>query len=213
MKDELSERLEVYIEALGEADCGENTLRIEAEEAKIPIIRKSAERYLRLFLKVLKPKRILEIGTATGFSAVVMAEATDAFIDTVEKDEKRASEAKELFLRRSLSDRIEVFCEDAGDFLASSDKKYDFIFLDAAKGQYMTWLSLLKEHLACGGALMADNVLQEGSVLDSRYAVVRRDRTIHERMRSFVKAVYNDDDFDTDILPVGDGLLVARRAG
>ena len=163
-----------------------------------------------------KPLNILEVGTATGFSSVFMLEFLNknAKITTIEKMEERAAKAEENFKKFDKNKQITLIKGDAADILSelvSKDKTYDFIFMDAAKGQYINFLENIKKLLVSGGILITDNMLQEGRLLDSRYTVVRRDRTIHSRMREYANALLTDKEFETMLLESGDGLAVSIK--
>ncbi len=186
----------------------------DARRREIPIVRRETGAFLGTLVAMRRPGAILEIGTAVGYSALLMAAAApaDCRITTVEKDALRAAEAGENVRRAGLSERITVVCADADSFLPSLDaESCDFIFLDAAKGQYGKWLPQLLRILRPGGVLAADNVLQDGTVLESRFAVERRDRTIHARMREFLWDLKHDGRLCAAILPVGDGVAVAVK--
>ena len=136
-------------------------------------------------------------------------------ITTIEKYETRIPEAKENFRLAGMEEKITLLEGDAGEILAGLSGSFDFIFMDAAKGQYINWLPDILRLLRDGGLLMSDNVLQDGTIMESRYAVERRDRTIHERMREYLYTLKHMDEFETSILPVGDGvaLSVKNRSG
>lgn len=213
----MDERLEVYISTL-ENKKGEQPLfelRKSAEERDIPIIRTATERYLKLQLLLLKPKRILEVGAAVGYSSIMMSSCLcDCHIDTIENYEPRIKEARRNITDFGFDDRITLIEGDANEVLSmfsGENREYDFIFLDAAKGQYINQLVDLKKMLVPGGMMVADNVLQDGSVIDSRFAVRRRDRTIHDRMREFLEAVFSDEELLCDLLPIGDGVAAVVK--
>lgn len=182
----------------------------------VPIIRKSSQKLLRFFMRLQKPLSVLEVGTAVGFSSLLMAEyaLSETRITTIEKMPERVEKARENFERFDKKKRIRLLEGDAFDILKEmvlKEEKYDFIFMDAAKGQYLTFLPFLKALLKKGGILITDNLLQEGRLIDSRYTVVRRDRTIHKRMREFVKELFCSDEYETMILETGDGMSVSIK--
>ena len=208
------ERTDVFINSL---DSGNSPLldEIETESLQnyVPIIRKDMQGFLKFILAVRKPERILEVGTATGFSALLMAENTssDTMITTIEKYEKRIPVAKENFKRAEKENRITLLEGDATDILKELTGEFDFIFMDAAKGQYLSFLPDVLRLLTPGGMLITDNVLQDGDVLESRYAVTRRNRTIHNRMREYLYELKNHPALDSVILTVGDGIAVSVK--
>lgn len=183
----------------------------------VPIIRKSSQKLLRFFMRTRTPLRILEVGTAVGFSALLMAEYTPihAKIVTIEKMPERIEKAKENFKLYDNEKKIELIEGDAGILLKEMASEgispFDLIFVDAAKGQYLTFLPYVKSLLKTGGILIADNLLQEGRLIDSRYTIVRRERTIHKRMREFVKELFRSDEYETMILETGDGMSVSVK--
>ena len=208
------ERTDVFINSL---DSGNSPLldEIETESLQnyVPIIRKDMQGFLKFILAIRKPERILEVGTATGFSALLMAENTssDTMITTIEKYEKRIPVAKENIKRAGMENRITLLEGDATDILKELNGEFDFIFMDAAKGQYLSFLPDVLRLLTHGGMLITDNVLQDGDVLESRYAVTRRNRTIHNRMREYLYELKNHPVLDTVILTVGDGIAVSVK--
>ena len=211
------ERFESFLESIPDG-LPEYLTDFEIENIKenIPIIRKGSQRIIRFMLEMKKPLNILEVGTATGFSTVFMLEFLNkkAKITTIEKMEERAVKAEKNFNKFDKNKQITLIKGDATDILSelvSKDKTYDFIFMDAAKGQYINYLENIKKLLVSGGILITDNMLQEGRLLDSRYTVVRRDRTIHRRMREYVNALLTDKEFETMLLESGDGMAVSIK--
>ena len=211
------ERFESFLESISDGLSKYLTdLEIENIKDNIPIIRKGSQRLIRFMLEMKKPLNILEVGTATGFSSVFMLEFLNkkAKITTIEKMEERAAKAEENFKKFDKNKQITLIKGDATDVLselAGKDKTYDFIFMDAAKGQYINFFNNIKKLLISGGILITDNMLQEGRLLDSRYTVVRRDRTIHSRMREYVNALLTDKEFETMLLEAGDGMAVSIK--
>lgn len=204
----------VFFEGLGE-DIPEELLDIrdEAIAGDVPIIRSSAAALLRFFIRTRRPEGILEIGTGTGYSALTMWEASErrAHITTIEKYEKRIPKAKENFESYGAKDSIELLEGDAADILKELKGPYQFIFMDAAKGQYMNFFPEIMRLLAPGGMLVSDNILQDRDILRSRYAVRRRDRTIHARMREYLYALAHNEELETLFLEDGDGLSVSIK--
>ena len=185
----------------------------EALEGNVPIIRKDMQSFLKFILSIRKPEDILEVGTATGFSSLLMAEYSkeNAKITTIEKYEKRIPIAKENFHRSDFGHKITLLEGDATEILPTLSGQYDLIFMDAAKGQYIHFLPEVLRLLKNGGMLITDNVLQDGDVMESRYAVCRRNRTIHTRMREYLYELKHNPELDTIILTVGDGISVSVK--
>ena len=181
----VDERLVTYINSL---DTGNTAMldQIEREATAdyVPIIRKEMQSFLKFLLAMKKPARILEVGTAVGFSAILMAEydPVPCQITTIENYEKRIPIARENFKRAGKEAQIALLEGDAAEVLKTLEGPYDFIFMDAAKGQYIHFLPEILRLLARDGVLVSDNVLQDGDVIESRFAVTRRNRTIHKRM-------------------------------
>ncbi len=155
----------------------------------------------------------MEVGTAIGFSALLMSEygPKGCKITTIEKYEKRIPDALENFKRAGKEKDITLLAGDAAEILKGLTGTYDFIFMDAAKGQYIHFLPDILRLLPKGGLLLSDNVLQDGDVMESRFAVTRRDRTIHGRMREYLYELTHNEQLRTDILPVGDGVTVSVK--
>lgn len=188
-------------------------LEREALAADVPIIRKEMQGFMKFMLAAHRPMRILEVGTAVGFSALLMSEYGPAGcrITTIEKFEKRIPVARENFARAGREQQITLMEGDAADILKELEGPYDLIFMDAAKGQYIHFLPDILRLLAAGGLLVSDNVLQDGDVLESRFAVTRRNRTIHARMREYLYELTHCRELETCILPVGDGVTVSVK--
>ena len=208
------ERLTAFINSL---DTGNpaylNELEKEARETNVPIIRTETQSLLRTLIAVNRPERILEVGTAVGFSALLFCEygPENMQVTTIEKYEKRIPVALENFRRCGKSGCIQLLAEDAAVALKKLKGSYDFIFMDAAKGQYMNFLPDVLRLLRTGGLMVSDNVLQDGDILESRYAVTRRDRTIHARMREYLYELKHNPLLVTSVLPVGDGVAVSVK--
>lgn len=189
------------------------TIEQEAVRDYVPIIRKESRNLLRVLLKIRKPGRVLEVGTAIGFSAILMGECLpdDSHITTIEKYEKRIPIARENFKRAGMEEKITLIEGDASEVLKELSGSFDFIFMDAAKGQYIHFFPEVMRLLRSGGILVSDNVLQDGDVVESRYAVVRRNRTIHSRMREYLWTLKHMDGLETIVLPIGDGMTVSVK--
>lgn len=207
-------RITDYINSL---DSGHGQLcdRIarEAREAFVPIIRKETAAFLKTMVAAVKPMRILEVGTAVGYSALLMAQAMPegAHITTIEKYEPRIPLAREHFKLAGMEGRITLIEGDAGDVLDNLSGTFDFIFMDAAKGQYIHWLPRMLSLMEPGSVLFSDNVLQDGNIVESRFAVERRDRTIHSRMREYLFTLKHMEELETSIIPIGDGVTLSVR--
>lgn len=188
-------------------------IRKEAEEQKVPVIRQESGEFIRLLMLIKKPVNILEIGTAVGFSAIFMGRYApeSAHITTIENYEPRIIKAKENILNADMSDKITLLEGDAKQILKQLSGEFDFIFMDAAKGQYGSFLGEAVKLLAPEGLLLCDNVLQDGDVLESRYAVTRRNRTIHKRMREFLYDIKHNKALETAILNIGDGMSLSIK--
>ena len=212
----VEERLVTYINSL---DTGNTTILDEIEKEAIdtyvPIIRKEMQSFLKLLLAIKKPARILEVGTAVGFSAILMAEynPVSCEITTIENYEKRIPIARENFKRAGKDGMITLLEGDAAEVLKTLNEPYDFIFMDAAKGQYIHFLPEILRLLAEDGVLVSDNVLQDGDIIESRFAVTRRNRTIHKRMRDYLYELTHHENLVTSVLPIGDGITVSTRKG
>ena len=210
----VDERLVTYINSL---DAGNTAMldQIEREATAdyVPIIRKEMQSFLKFLLAMKKPARILEVGTAVGFSAILMAEddPVPCQITTIENYEKRIPIARENFKRAGKEAQIALLEGDAAEVLKTLEGPYDFIFMDAAKGQYIHFLPEILRLLAKDGVLVSDNVLQDGDVIESRFAVTRRNRTIHKRMREYLYTLTHSEELVTAVLPVGDGITLSTR--
>lgn len=189
------------------------TIRKEAEEQEVPIIRQEAGEFIKLLMLMKKPLNILEIGTAVGYSAIFMSRFApeNAHITTIENYEPRIIKAKDNIIKAGASDKITLLEGDANVILKDLRESYDFIFMDAAKGQYGSFFNESIRLLSSEGVLLCDNVLQDGDVLESRYAVTRRNRTIHKRMRDFLYDIKHHPMLDTAILNVGDGMSLSIK--
>lgn len=186
-------------------------LREKAEKDEVPVIRRNMQSFLRTWLTITKPTAILEIGTAVGFSAILMASYGDptAKITTIEDFDRRIPVARENFRKSGYEDRITLLEGDAAEILPKLEGPYDFIFLDAAKGQYIRFLPEIRRMMRSGSVLIADNVLQGGDIIESHYIVERRNRTIYRRMREFLRAIEDDEGLESCVLPVGDGISIS----
>ena len=185
----------------------------KAVEEKVPVIRREMQSFLKTFLLIARPGRILEVGTGVGFSSILMAEysAVKCSITTIENYEKRIVKAEENILASGYKDRIKLIAGDAADILPSLEGPYDMIFMDAAKGQYINFLPEIKRLVRKGGAVISDNVLQDGNIIESHFIVERRDRTIYKRMREYLYTLKHDKDFSTAVITLGDGVALSVK--
>ena len=210
----VDERLVTFINSF---DTGNTEMldRIEKEaiETYVPIIRKEMQTFLKTLLAIKKPARILEVGTAVGFSAILMAEynPVKCEIVTIENYEKRIPIARENFKRTGKEEQITLLERDAAEVLKEIQEPFDFIFMDAAKGQYIHFMPEVLRLLKKDGILVSDNVLQDGDIIESRYVVTRRNRTIHKRMRDYLYQLTHHEKLVTSILPIGDGITVSVK--
>ena len=210
----IDERMSAFIASM---DKGNTPFLDEIEkyalQTQVPVIRKPMQQLLKFLLAFAKPKSILEVGTAIGFSALLMKEYTPegCQITTIEKYEKRIPVARENFARAGAEDAITLLEGDAAEILRTLEGSYDMIFMDAAKGQYIHFLPDILRLLTPGGLLVSDNVLQDGDIIESRFAVTRRNRTIHSRMRDYLYELTHCLELETTILPVGDGVTLSVK--
>ena len=190
-----------------------DALEREAKAQDVPIIRKDTQALLKFLMASSAPGNILEVGCAIGFSALLMAEYSgeNTKITTIEKYEKRIPIAKDNFIKYDKNNKITLLEGDATDILRTLAPGYDFIFMDAAKGQYINFLPDCIRILNKGGLLVSDNVLQDGDIIESRFAVTRRDRTIHARMREYLYELKHNAALNTVILTVGDGMTLSVK--
>ncbi len=211
----VDERYTDYINSLtGFLEDDLEELYEKAKANRIPVIRRETQALLGFLITEKQPCHILEVGTAIGFSALFMSGflPKDGRITTIEKYEKRIPIARENFRRFGREKQIKLLEGDAMQILANlPQESYDMVFMDAAKGQYIHFLPLVKKVLAPGGVLISDNVLQDGQIIESRFAVTRRDRTIHERMREYLYALTHDDELVSSVLTVGDGVALSVK--
>ena len=210
----VDERIVTFINSM-ETENSEILEAIEKEalDTCVPIIRKEMQSFLKVLITIQKPMRILEVGTAVGFSALLMSEylPESAVITTIENYEKRIPIARENFRRAGKEVQITLLEGDAQDVLKTLDEPYDFIFMDAAKGQYIQFLPHILRLLPVGGILIADDCLQGGDIARSRFSVPRRQRTIHKRMRNFLWDISHLDCLESCIIPIGDGVVLCCK--
>ena len=210
----VEERLVDYLHSL-ETENSEILEQIEREALNdgVPIIRKEMQSFLKVLLRIKKPLHILEVGTAVGFSAILMSEyvAENCKITTIENYEKRIPVARDNFKRAGKEAQITLIECYAMEVLKGLEGSYDFVFMDAAKGQYIAYLPEVLRILSPEGILVSDNVLQNGEIIESRFVVERRDRTIHSRMREYLYTLKHHEELETSILPLGDGVALSIK--
>lgn len=210
----VGERITDYINSMNKEDVDwlfdiEN----KAREDLVPIIRKETKELLKTLIRMKKPKRVLEVGTAVGYSALYMKQyiPEDGTITTIENYPPRIEEASINFKTWDKEKQITLIPGDAAVVLKELTGPYDFIFMDAAKGQYIHFLPDIIRLLEKGGVLLSDNVLQDGDIIESRYAIKRRNHTIHSRMREYLYTLKNCEEFTTSIIPIGDGVALSVK--
>ena len=210
----VQERMAAYIHSLDSGN-GEflDALERKALSDEVPIIRPDMQSFLKVLLSVHRPERILEVGTAVGFSAILMAQNTDdtCQITTIEKYETRIPEARENVRLAGLENRLTLLEGEALEVMGRLSEPYDMVFMDAAQGQYIHFLPEALRLLRTGGILVSDNVLQDGDIIESHYAVERRNRTIYKRMREYLYVLKHTQGLLTSIVPVGDGAAVTVK--
>lgn len=207
-------RVSSFIRSYIHDDAGElGEIYRQAVSDGVPVIRPETRELLKTQLLITQPKRVLEIGTAVGYSALSMLQymPDDAHITTIELSVERVQEAKENIRRLNKQDAITVIQGDAAEVLKTLDESFDFAFVDAAKGQYIVYLPEVMRLVRAGGLIVSDNILQEGEVLESHFTVAKRDRTIHDRMRSYIYELCNNKQLETSILSVGDGVALSVK--
>ena len=210
----VDERIVTFINSM-ETENSEilEVIEREALDTRVPIIRKEMQSFLKVLLSLQKPMRVLEVGTAVGFSALLMSEylPDGGTITTIENYDKRIPIARENFKRAGKETQITLLEGDAQDVLKTLEEPYDFIFMDAAKGQYIHFLPDVLRLLKTGGLLVSDNVMQDGTIIESRFGVERRDRTIHSRMREYLYTLKHHEALITSIVPLGDGVALSVK--
>ena len=210
----LDERYSVFFNAIHEENTPFlNEIEKEAKAQFVPIIRKEMQGFIKMLLALKKPMRILEVGTAVGFSSLLMAEygPEGVHIDTIENYEERIKKAKKNLKKSDYEDSISLLEGDASIILKELKEPYDLIFMDAAKGQYIHFLEDVLRLLKVDGVLISDNILQDGDIIESKFAIPRRNRTIHRRMRDYLYVLHHREELMTSVLPLGDGITVSVK--
>ena len=185
-------------------------IKEKALEEHIPIIMDDTLEVIGEYLKDNKPKRLLEIGTAVGYSAICFTEFLDenGCIDTIEREHERVEEAKENIKKAEVDGKINIYEGDAVEILPTMDYKYDVVFIDAAKGKYPFFLKEALRMLKSDGIIFADNILYKGYVLSDYNK--HKQRTAVRNLREYIKEATENENLDTEILEVGDGLAITK---
>lgn len=209
------DRINSYIRSLiSDTDENLNAIYEDALSNGVPVIRPEAREFMRTQLLIKKPQKILEIGTAVGYSAVFMLTVLQnkSAITTLEMDSDRIQKAKSNISMMGMEDRITIIEGDALDTLKKlPSDEYDFIFVDAAKAQYINYISDVKRTAKKNAVIITDNVFMEGDVLESHFLVGKRNRTIHDRMREYLYAITHDGALTTAVLSIGDGMAISIK--
>lgn len=210
----VDERMVTYIRSMEVPESAViEAIEQEALRDRVPIIRKEMQSFLKVLLMIKRPMRILEVGAAVGFSSILMSEymPEGGHITTIENYDKRIPIARANFKRAGKEEQIDLIEGDALEVMHGLEGPYDLIFVDAAKGQYIHYLPEVMRLLGTDGVLVSDNVLQEGDIIESRFAVERRNRTIHSRMREYLYELKHHDQLQTSIIPLGDGVALSVK--
>lgn len=211
----VNERIVSYINSLNADNEGVLAeIENEAKAAGVPVIRKEMENFLKVMLAVKKPAGILEVGAAVGYSSILMSMNVDSdcHITTIENYDIRIEQTRHNIARAGKESQITLLEGDAMNILKDlPSQEYDFVFMDAAKAQYINFLPEVLRVMKTSAVLISDNVLQEGSIAESRYAVTRRDRTIHARMREYMYELTHMNELITSIVPIGDGITMSVK--
>ncbi len=209
----VNELVEEYIRnTLKESKDFFKDLEEYAKEHGVPIIHKEVAEFLKVILKISKPKRILEVGTAIGYSSMLFADILDknCEIITIERNEEMIKKAKENIRTAGFEKNITILEGDAEEKLKEIEDSFDMIFLDAAKGQYKLFYDLIIHKLKPQGVLISDNILYKAMVANDQY-VIRRKKTIVKRMRDYLDYICSCDYLDTSLIPIGDGVALSYK--
>lgn len=213
MSNIVNKEVERYIrETLKDKEGLLKELEEYALEYNVPIVHKEVSDMLKVLLKVQKPKNILEVGCAIGYSSILFSTSTngEAKIITVERNETMIEKAKENFKKSGFDNNITLLEGDAEELLKNVEGEFDMIFLDAAKGQYKLFYDLVIDKLKVGGLLISDNILYKGMIADDTL-VMRRKKTIVKRMRNYLDYICNCDYLSTSLIPIGDGVALSYK--
>ena len=210
----VDERMTAYINSLDPGNTPFlNELEQEAVDTYVPIVRKEMQSFLKVMLSIIRPEKILEVGTAIGFSTLLMCEYNPVacHVTTIENYPVRIPIARENFKKTGREEQITLLEGDATEILKELNGSYDFIFMDAAKGQYIHFLPDILRLMKKGSVLISDNVLQDGDIVESRFLVERRNRTIHKRMREYLFELKHNEQLMTSVVPLGDGITISVK--
>ena len=210
----VDERMTAYINSLDPGNTPFlNELEQEAVDTYVPIVRKEMQSFLKVMLSIIRPEKILEVGTAIGFSTLLMCEYNPVacHVTTIENYPVRIPIARENFKKAGREEQITLLEGDATEILKELNGSYDFIFMDAAKGQYIHFLPDILRLMKKGSVLISDNVLQDGDIVESRFLVERRNRTIHRRMREYLFELKHNEQLMTSVVPLGDGITISVK--
>ena len=210
----VDERIATFINSMDSGNTEElNKIEAYALENFVPIIKQETQSLIKTLLAIKKPMNILEVGTAIGFSTLLMSEyaPNGCKITTIENYEKRIPIALKNISDAGKSDSITLIEGDANEVLKDLEGVFDFVFMDAAKGQYINFYPNIMRLLDKNGILVTDNVLQDGDIIESRYAVTRRNRTIHSSMREYLYELKHNNELETTIIAIGDGVAISVK--
>ncbi|PIA86937.1 putative O-methyltransferase [Streptococcus parauberis] len=183
-----------------------------ARQENIPIIQHEVVAYFRLLMQSLQPEKILEIGTAIGFSALLMAEnAPQSKIVTIDRNEEMITFAKENFAKFDRRNQIQLLEGDAADLITNLDEEFDFVFMDSAKSKYIVFLPEILKHLKVGGMIVFDDIFQGGDIVKPIEEVRRGQRTIYRGLQRLFEATLDNPGLTATLLPLSDGLLMVRK--
>jgi predicted O-methyltransferase YrrM len=204
-----------YIKSLIEEDEEIARFRKESEDRNIPIIHEEVANFIKVILHLLKPLKILELGTAVGFSSFFMAKIIDndnLEIKTIERRDSFVDEASKNLERLNYKGNIEILPGDALEILENLEEKFDLVFIDAAKSKYLDFLPYCFNLLKKDGIIISDNVLYKGMIANDDL-VERRQKTIVRKMRKYLKTISNHPSMESSVLPLGDGLAITVKKG
>ncbi|WP_101773005.1 O-methyltransferase [Peptostreptococcus faecalis] len=209
----VNELVKEYINNTLKPSCGMlKEMEIYAQENEVPIIHKEVAEMLKVLLKLKRPKRILEVGCAIGYSSIFFASVLDNDVEiiTTERNEKMIERAKKNIKEAGLESKIKILEGDAEETLKNVKGEFDMIFIDAAKGQYKLFYDMLIDKVRVGGIIISDNVLYQGMIASDEY-VIRRKKTIVKRMRNYLNYICTAQYLDTSIIPIGDGVAISYK--